>query len=102
MRRQAEEHTHPLEAHQDGEDGDSDEDGEPDEAGEDDEVGGDGDGRDHGDLTAHPVNADKFGISPEKYIFLHGTELGVKKTQSIKTILETFVNIQRVPGIMHA
>ena len=63
MRRQAEEHTHPLEAHQDGEDGDSDEDGE------DDEVGGDGDGQDHGDLTAHPVNADKFGISPEKYIF---------------------------------
>ena len=97
MRRQAEEHTHPLEAHQDGEDGDSDEDGE------DDEVGGDGDGQDHGDLTAHPVNADKFGISPGKYIlFLHGTELGVKKTQSIKTILETFVNIQRVPGIMHA
>ena len=75
MRRQAEEHTHPLEAHQDGEDGESDEDGEPDEDGEDDEDGaddkdgGDGDGQDHGDLTAHPVNADKFGISPEKYIF---------------------------------
>ena len=34
--------------------------------------------------------------------FLHGTELGVKRTQSIKNILETFVNIQRVPGIMHA
>ena len=34
MRRQAEEHTHPLEAHQDGEDGDSDEDGEPDEDGD--------------------------------------------------------------------
>ena len=62
MRRQAEEHTHPLEAHQDGEDGESDEDGE------DDEDGGDGDGQDHGDLTAHPANADKFGISPEKYI----------------------------------
>ena len=31
--------------------------------------GGDGDGQDHGDLKAHPVNADKFGISPEKYIF---------------------------------
>ena len=94
--RQAEEHTHPLEAHQDGEDGESDEDGE------DDEDGGDGDGQDHGDLTAHPDNADRFGISPEKYIFLHGTELGVKKTQSIKNILETFVNIQRVPGKMHA
>ena len=37
--RQAEEHTHPLEAHQDGEDGESDEDGEPDEDGEDDEDG---------------------------------------------------------------
>lgn len=92
--RQAEEHTHPLEAHQDGEDGESDEDGE------DDEDGGDSDGQDHGDLTAHPVNADNFGISPEKvYFFLHGIELGVKKTQSIKNILETFVNIQRVPGI---
>ena len=94
--RQAEEHTHPLEAHQDGEDG------EPDEDGEDDEDGGDGDGQDHGDLTAHPVNADKFGISPEKYIFLHGTELGVKKTQVTKNTLELFVNKQWVPGIMHA
>ena len=88
--RQAEEHTHPLEAHQDGEDGESDEDSE------------DGDGQDYGDLTAHPVNADTFDIFPEKYIFFARTELGVKKTQSIKNILETFVNIQRVPGIMHA
>ena len=40
MRRQAGEHTHPLEAHQDGEDG------EPDEDGEDDEDGRDGDGQD--------------------------------------------------------
>ena len=72
--RQAEEHTHPLEAHQDGEDGESDEDSE------------DGDGQDYGDLTAHPVNADKFGISPENYICLHGTEH--KKKQNTKNILE--------------
>ena len=42
--------------------------------------------RDHGDLTAHPVNADKFGISPENYICLHGTEH--KKKQNTKDILE--------------
>ena len=46
MRRQAEEHTHPLEAHQDGEDGESDEDGGPDEDGQSDEDGEDGDGQD--------------------------------------------------------
>ena len=83
--RQAEEHTHPLEAHQDGEDGESDEDGEPDEDGEDDEDGGDGDGQDHGDLTAHPVNADKFGISPEKYIFFTRKRTWSKKdTRALK------------------
>ena len=91
MDAQAEEHTHPLEAHQDGEDGESDEDSE------------DGDGQDYGDLTAHPVNADTFDIFPEKYIFFaRNRTWSEKDTEHYKNILETFVNIQRVPGKMHA
>ena len=100
MRRQAEEHTHPLEAHQDGEDGESDEDGEPDEDGED---GGDVMIKIMGiSLLILQMLISLTFLQKSIFFFARNRTWSEKDTEHYKNILETFVNIQRVPGIMHA